>query len=80
MTRVLEMINIILQSLKMPPVQDPKQAQGLAQHAAQIKEMLPPIIVSILPDESYHLGDGNHRLGIARIVGIPTLKAFILQS
>jgi len=82
MGRVMEMIGVMFQTLKLPPPQDRNQIDraAVAQHAEQFKEMLPPIIVSILPDETYHLGDGNHRLGTARTLGIPTLKAFVIQS
>lgn len=82
MARVMQMINQMFSAIGLPPVQDPKQIDqnAVRPHAAQLSEMLPPIIVSIMPDESYSLSDGNHRLGCARVLGLPTLKAFEIQT
>ena len=81
MTRVLQMINVIFQTLGIPQVQNLQQInrQSIATYSQRIIQMLPPIIVSIMPDESYHLSDGNHRIGIAHVLGLQTLKAFEIQ-
>jgi hypothetical protein len=81
MDGVLDIINTVFQSVGLQAVQTTQEikSQNIASKLQQIKEMLPPLIVTILPDESYSLGDGNHRLGVARVLNIPTLKAFIIQ-
>jgi len=82
MQRVMQMIGVMFQALNLPAPQDPRQIdkQVVQQHVPKIKEMLPPIIVSVMPDESYDLDDGNHRLGCARVLGLLTMKAFVIRD
>ncbi len=81
MNHVMTMINTIFKTIGLPAIQDRTQIQPqtIQPHIEQIKEALPPLIVSLMPDESYHLDDGNHRLGVARTLGLQTVKAFIIQ-
>lgn len=80
-SRVRDIINVILKSVGLDPVENLKQIDhhALQPYLSQIKKSLPPIIVSLLPDESYHLADGNHRFGTAKILGLPTIRAIVLQ-
>ena len=72
--RAQEMIATMLGQLGLSPDSDPRP------HSQQIKAMLPPVIISILPDGTNHIEDGNHRLGVSLMLGIPTIKAFLLSD
>lgn len=46
----------------------------------EIKEHIPPIIISILPDETIELIDGNHRIALAEIFfELKDIRAFVSQ-
>lgn len=78
---VLKIINQIFTKLDLPPANDIRtiDKQQIQSYLPQIQSQIPPIIVSKLPDDSNHLDDGNHRLGVAKVLGLPALKAFVLE-
>jgi len=46
----------------------------------EIKDHIPPIIISILPDGTINLEDGNHRLELAEnIFKLNSINAFVLK-
>ncbi|MCA9496204.1 MAG: hypothetical protein KC589_04640 [Nanoarchaeota archaeon] len=47
----------------------------------EIKNHIPPIIVTLLPDESFHLEDGNHRIALSELFfHVKELKAFVIKG
>ena len=67
-----------IQKLGLQPISDLRQINvNIAPE--KIKAMLPPIIITMMPDESYHVDDGNHRLGVASFLKLPAVRAFVLS-
>jgi len=69
-----DMIGSMLRQLGLPPDSDTRP------HLEQIKAMLPPVIISVLPDGTNYIQDGNHRLGVSLMLGLPTIKTFLLTD
>lgn len=82
MDSVLEIINKMLQAIGIQPVtnaQDVKNIPNLQSLYPKLIEMIPPAIISIMPDDTVSLMDGNHRYGVSKVLGLPTIKAFIIR-
>jgi hypothetical protein len=79
---VLEMLNIIMSYLNKPLVKKLSQFDAtLNEHdKAKILRIIPPIILSLLPDDSVHTSDGNHRYALAKILQLEYLPAFIVKD
>lgn len=46
----------------------------------EIKEHIPPVIIHLLPDGTYKLEDGNHRVGLAeQFLKLEVIRAFIIE-
>ncbi len=77
---VLGMFSRMAQKLGLNPPETLQDAQKLGIKQGDFNRMISPVIVSLMPDESYHIDDGNHRLGCAIVLKFPTVRAFVLQS
>jgi hypothetical protein len=79
---VLAMINKMLSNIGLQQantIADIKTIPNLQQNISKLSEMIPPAILSILPDETVSLMDGNHRYGASIMLGLPTIKTFIIR-
>ena len=78
---IIEIINRILEHYTLGKIEQITQL-NTTQMEVVLKEVMvhcPPLILSILPDETIHLDDGNHRVYLAeKVLGLKTLPAFIL--
>jgi hypothetical protein len=82
MDSVVEIINKMLQAIGVQPVanaQDVKSIPNLQSLYPKLIDMIPPAIISILPDGTVSLMDGNHRYGVSKVLGLPTIKTFIIR-
>jgi len=81
--RGLEMLNTLLNYYKFPNIIDLKEFNKNLFNKSTIKEIsenMPPVIVSLLPDGTFHLEDGNHRIAILEIfLGLKEIRAFIIK-
>jgi hypothetical protein len=79
---VLTMINKMLSSIGLQEVKSPSEIKtipNLQQNLSKLSDMIPPAILFILPDETVSLMDGNHRYGASIMLGLPTIKTFIIR-
>ncbi len=78
--RVLKMLAVLAQKTNQNPPKSLEEAQNLKLREPQYRRMVPPVIVSYLPDESYHLADGNHRVGAAIVLKFQNIRAFVIAD
>lgn len=80
---LLSLLNSILQSNNLQKINSLQEfnIEKLDKKTFQkIKEELPPIILSILPDETIKLEDGNHRVALYEyILKLENIKAIVCR-
>lgn len=77
--KVLEMFGTFAKSIGQVPPKTIEDAQNMPIDYSTFNRMISPVIISMMPDESYHISDGNHRLGCAIVLKFPTIKAFVVK-
>ncbi len=77
---VLTMMNLILKDEKLAEIEDIKDFKKDSLDIKKIMIQLAPIIISILPDNSIDLNDGNHRLALVELfLKEKNISAYILK-
>lgn len=77
---VLKMLGVLAQKTNQKQPASLEEAQNMKLREPEFRRMVPPVIISYLPDESYHIEDGNHRVGAAIVLKFQNVRAFVIAG